>query len=158
MVKSVIVYFSQMFSGVTIERLGNPTTGCNHIFFTGNFLCHSRSPRKPPLVNRSKLTERRLPMDHVRSLTHTVWDCKDHLVWIPKFQTKVLYEQFIRYLGPIFKEISRNKEVLFAPQPASPHGFLILIRKQINSVFLTSSKSHATGSFPKGEREFTEHA
>ncbi|MGP8210481.1 MAG: transposase, partial [Syntrophobacteraceae bacterium] len=30
-------------------------------------------------------------MDEFQSLSHTVWDCKYHVVWIPKCRRKVLY-------------------------------------------------------------------
>jgi len=32
-------------------------------------------------------------MDDRQSLNHTVWDCKYHVVWIPKNRKKVLYGQ-----------------------------------------------------------------
>ena len=62
-------------------------------------------------------------MDHVRTLTHTLWDWKDHLVWIPKSQRKVLYEQFIRYLGPIFKEIPETRKSFLPHNLQAPTVF-----------------------------------
>jgi len=41
-------------------------------------------------VNRSKLTDRRVSMDDVESLTHTLWECKYPLVWIPKYRKKLI--------------------------------------------------------------------
>ncbi|NOQ18903.1 MAG: IS200/IS605 family transposase, partial [Desulfobacterales bacterium] len=29
-------------------------------------------------------------MNDFRSLSHTTWDCKYHLIWIPKYRKKVL--------------------------------------------------------------------
>jgi putative transposase len=30
-------------------------------------------------------------MDKIESLNHTKWDCKYHVVFIPKFRKKILY-------------------------------------------------------------------
>ena len=49
-------------------------------------------------------------MDDYRSLNHTKWDCKYHVVWIPKYRKKVLYGQIRRQLGPAFRELARQKE------------------------------------------------
>jgi putative transposase len=49
-------------------------------------------------------------MDECQSLSHTVWDCKHHVVWIPKCRRKVLYEQLRRNLGDIFRELARQRE------------------------------------------------
>jgi len=32
-------------------------------------------------VNRSKPTDRRVSMDDVESLAHTLWECKYHVAW-----------------------------------------------------------------------------
>ena len=32
-------------------------------------------------------------MKQLQSLSHTVWECKYHIVWIPKYRKKVLYGQ-----------------------------------------------------------------
>ncbi|MBI4715354.1 MAG: IS200/IS605 family transposase [Nitrospirae bacterium] len=49
-------------------------------------------------------------MDDVQSLSHTVWDCKYHVVWIPKCRRKVLYGQLRKYLGEVLRELARQKE------------------------------------------------
>ena len=40
----------------------------------------------------------------------TPWECKYHLVWIPKSRRKVLYGQLRRELGEVFHELARQKE------------------------------------------------
>jgi len=45
-----------------------------------------------------------------QSLSHTVWECKYHIVWIPKYRKKVLYKELRQYLGDIFHELARQKE------------------------------------------------
>jgi putative transposase len=49
-------------------------------------------------------------MEDVQSLSHTVWDCKYHLVWIPKYRKKTLYGDLRRYLGQTFRELALQKE------------------------------------------------
>ncbi len=49
-------------------------------------------------------------MDECQSLSHTVWECKYHVVWIPKYRKKALYEQLRKHLGQVFRELARHKE------------------------------------------------
>ena len=44
------------------------------------------------------------------SLAHSKWDCKYHIVWIPKSRKKILFGQIRSYLGPVFRELARQKE------------------------------------------------
>jgi putative transposase len=44
------------------------------------------------------------------SLSHSKWDCKYHLVFVPKYRKKKLYGEIRRYLGPVFHELARQKE------------------------------------------------
>ena len=38
-------------------------------------------------------------MDDYESLKHTKWECKYHVVFIPKCQRKALYQQLRQHLG-----------------------------------------------------------
>jgi putative transposase len=49
-------------------------------------------------------------MNDISSLNHSRWECKYHIVWIPKYRRKVLYGQLRKYLGQIFKELAENRE------------------------------------------------
>ena len=49
-------------------------------------------------------------MNDVSSLTHSRWECKYHVVWIPKCRRKTLYGQLRKYLGEIFRELAKNRE------------------------------------------------
>jgi putative transposase len=53
-------------------------------------------------------------MNNDLSLNHSRWECKYHVVWIPKYRRKTLFGQLRQYLGQVFKElaISRESEVL----------------------------------------------
>jgi len=43
------------------------------------------------------------------SLSHSRWDCKYHIVFIPKGHKKELYGQIRRFLGPVFHEMAGQK-------------------------------------------------
>ena len=49
-------------------------------------------------------------MNEQNKLQHTTWECKYHIVFIPKYRRKVLYKELRRYLGAVFHELSRQKE------------------------------------------------
>ena len=49
-------------------------------------------------------------MEHHESLNHTKWECKYHVVWIPKCRKKVLYGQLRKELGPVLRKLALHKE------------------------------------------------
>ena len=49
-------------------------------------------------------------MDRIESLNHTKWDCKYHIVFIPKNRRKVLYGQLRKHLGEVFHTLAQHKE------------------------------------------------
>jgi len=49
-------------------------------------------------------------MDEIQSLAHTRWECKYHVVWIPKCRRQVLYGRLRQHLGAVFRELARQKE------------------------------------------------
>ena len=49
-------------------------------------------------------------MQDFESLAHVKWDCKYHVVFIPKCRKKVLYGQIRRELGQVLRELARQKE------------------------------------------------
>jgi putative transposase len=49
-------------------------------------------------------------MNEFQSLSHTKWECKYHVVFIPKFRRKVLYGQVWKGLGEVLRELARQKE------------------------------------------------
>jgi len=44
-----------------------------------------------------------------QSLSHRVWDCKYHIVWIPKYRKKTLFKELREYLGEILKDLAEQK-------------------------------------------------
>lgn|ERR1700690_104612 len=49
-------------------------------------------------------------MDEFESLSHSAWECKYHVVFIPKCRRRVLYEQLRRYLGEVFRKPALQRE------------------------------------------------
>jgi putative transposase len=49
-------------------------------------------------------------MRQVDSLSHTRWECKYHVVFIPKYRRKVLFGHIRRELGDVFRRLAEQKE------------------------------------------------
>ena len=49
-------------------------------------------------------------MDEYQSLSQTRWDCKYHVIFIPKCRRKTLYVQVRRDLGEVFRRLASQKE------------------------------------------------
>ena len=49
-------------------------------------------------------------MTDYAKLNHSTWECKYHIVFIPKCRRKVLYGSLRRHLGEVFHELARQKE------------------------------------------------
>ena len=49
-------------------------------------------------------------MDEAETLSHSKWECKYHVVFIPKCRRKTLYAQLRRYLGEVFRRLAEQKE------------------------------------------------
>jgi len=49
-------------------------------------------------------------MDEFESLSHTRWECKYHVVFIPKRRKKALFGQVRQALGEVFHHLAKQKE------------------------------------------------
>jgi putative transposase len=49
-------------------------------------------------------------MDDYESLKHTRWECKYHVVFIPKCRRTKLYQQLRQHLGEVFRQLAQQKE------------------------------------------------
>tara|TARA_B100002003_G_C13837865_1_gene411359 strand:- start:105 stop:533 length:429 start_codon:yes stop_codon:yes gene_type:complete len=45
-----------------------------------------------------------------KSLCHSKWDCKYHLVFVPKYRKEKLYGKIRKFLGPVFRELANQRE------------------------------------------------
>ena len=49
-------------------------------------------------------------MDDYESLSHTQWECKYHIVFIPKCRRKTIFGQIRQHLGEVFRKLAAQKE------------------------------------------------
>ena len=49
-------------------------------------------------------------MDEYETLNHTTWDCKYHVVFIPKYRRKLLFQELRKPLGEVFRQLAAHKE------------------------------------------------
>ena len=49
-------------------------------------------------------------MKEYQSLAHTRWDCKYHVVFIPKMRKKMIFGSVRKHLGEMLHELARQKE------------------------------------------------
>ena len=49
-------------------------------------------------------------MNDVESLSHTKWECKYHIVYIPKYRKKALYGALRQQLGEVLKQLAMQRE------------------------------------------------
>ena len=49
-------------------------------------------------------------MKDYNKLSHTTWDCKYHIVFIPKYRKKILYGKVRNFLGVVFHNLASHKE------------------------------------------------
>ena len=49
-------------------------------------------------------------MDEYECLSHSKWECKYHVVFIPKCRRKTLYGKLRRHLGEVLRKLAQQKE------------------------------------------------
>ena len=49
-------------------------------------------------------------MRDIQSLSHSQWECKYHIVFIPKYRRKALFGSLRKHLGKVFRELARQRE------------------------------------------------
>jgi putative transposase len=66
-------------------------------------------------------------MNPEQSLSHTRWECKCHIVWIPKYRRKSLFGQLRKELGQVLRELARQKESeVIEGHPLADHVHILL--------------------------------
>ena len=66
-------------------------------------------------------------MRQVNSLNHTRWECKYHIVFIPKYRKKVLFGKIRRELGEVLHSLARQRESLIEEGHLLPDHVHIMI-------------------------------
>ena len=49
-------------------------------------------------------------MNEHETLSHTKWECKYHVVFIPKYRRKALYGELRKHVGEVFRTLATQKE------------------------------------------------
>jgi putative transposase len=101
-------------------------------------------------------------MNEYQTLSHTKWECKYHVVFIPKYRRKVLYGQVRQYLGEVFRELARQKESRIEEghlQADHVHMLLSIPPKyavaQVGGYLKGKSAIHIARTYRGKERNFT---
>ncbi len=66
-------------------------------------------------------------MNTYESLSHTRWECKYHIVFIPKYRRKAMFGELRKHLGELFHELARQRESKIEEGHLMPDHVHILI-------------------------------
>ena len=66
-------------------------------------------------------------MSNYERSNHTEWECKYHVVFIPKNRRKLIYGSLREHLGDVFRELAREKECKIEEGHLRPDHVHILI-------------------------------
>ncbi|EMF0301514.1 IS200/IS605 family transposase [Enterococcus hirae] len=61
------------------------------------------------------------------SLSHTVWKCKYHIVFAPKYRCQIIYGQYKASIGEIIRELCERKGVEILEANACPDHIHMLV-------------------------------
>ncbi len=67
-------------------------------------------------------------MDDDLSLSHTRWNCKYHIVFIPKYRRKAIYGKLRTDIGQILRQLCEYKDVEIIEAHAMPDHIHMLVR------------------------------
>ena len=62
------------------------------------------APRSSHMIQEHRSISCKLP------LAHSKWDCKYHVVFVPKRRRKTIFGNIRRQLGPVFHALAQQKE------------------------------------------------
>ena len=63
-----------------------------------------------------------------KSLAHTKWECKYHLVFAPKYRRQVIYGKIKADIGRILRELSERKGIEIIEAECCPDHIHMLVR------------------------------
>jgi putative transposase len=100
-------------------------------------------------------------MEEYQSLNHTKWECKYHVVFIPKCRRKTLYGELRRHLGQVFRTLTKQKESCVEEghlMPDHVHMMLLIPPKyavsQVVGYMKGKSAIHVARTFGERKRNF----
>lgn len=78
-------------------------------------------------------------MNDIQCLSHTKWECKDHVVWIPKYRRKILSGQLRKNWGEVLHELAGG--YLLEKRPVIFTSYLYYLQGNYYRVSLTVPRS-----------------
>jgi putative transposase len=66
-------------------------------------------------------------MDDMKSLAHTKWNCKYHIVFAPKYRRKIIYGQLKAEIGKILRELCNWKGITIIEAELCPDHIHMLV-------------------------------
>lgn len=66
--------------------------------------------------------------DDDKSLSHTRWHCKYHIVFTPRYRRKAIYGQLRKDIGAILRKLCEIKEVEILEAHAMPEHIHMLVK------------------------------
>jgi putative transposase len=104
-------------------------------------------------------------MDEQQSLNHSKWECKYHVVFIPKCRRKTLYAQLRRYLGEVFRRLAEQKESRIEEGHLMPDHVHMMISippkyavSQVIGYIKGKSAIHLARTYGENRRNFVGHS
>src|SRR2546429_4620634 len=93
-------------------------------------------------------------MNEYESLNHSKWECKYHVVFIPKYRRKALYGSLRQHLGSLFRELARHKECEIGEGHLMvDHVHMLVSIPPKYSVSQVRSEKHTTELQPRAQLE-----
>src|SRR5712691_10477058 len=83
-------------------------------------------------------------MDEYESLSHSEWECKYHVVFIPKYRRKTLYGELRRHLGEAFRNLAKQKECMIVEGHIMPDHVHMFISTPPSHVRAQRVRPHGT--------------
>jgi len=101
-------------------------------------------------------------MDEFQSLNHTKWDCKYHVVFIPKGRKKALFGHISQHLGEVFRRLAEQKDSRIEEghlMPDHVHMMILIPPKyavsQVIGYIKGKSAIHMARTYGERQRNFT---
>lgn len=73
------------------------------------------------------MAEGGVKVQDIKSLCHSVWDCKYHVVFIPKCRRRVIYGKLRQHLGKVFRSLAEQRESIIEEGHLMPDHVHMLI-------------------------------
>ena len=101
-------------------------------------------------------------MDESQRLNHTKWDCKYHVVFIPKGRKKALFGHVRQHLGEVFRRLAEQKDSRIEEGHLMPDHVHMMISippkyavSQVNGYIKGKSAIHMARTYGERQRNFT---